>query len=81
MGWTEWGVGAMTAAEVRQLPAGTYVYLHYHDRYGEHRRKLYTVYLGTGKFLYDASEGLDSSQRLKAIRCTKNQYFTLADFD
>ena len=81
MGWTEWGVGAITAAEVRQLPDGTKVYLHYHDRYGVHHRKLFTVVLRTGKFLYDDSTGLEPAERLKAIRCTKNQYFTLADDD
>ena len=81
MRWTEWGEGAMTAAEVRKLPDGTHVFLHYKDRYGVHRRKRFVVFLGTGKFLYDGSDGLDNSERLKPIRCTKNQYFTLADDD
>lgn len=80
MNW-EWGEGAMTAAEVRQLPDGTDVFLHYIDRYGVHRRKLFTVVVRTGKFLYDRSTGLEPGERLKAIRCTKKQYFTLADFD
>ena len=78
MRWTEWGEGAMTAAEVRQLPDGTDVYLHYKDRYGVHRRRLYTVVLRTSKFLYDRS---DPEKLYKAIRCTKNQYFTLAGDD
>ena len=78
MGWTEWGEGAMTAAEIRQLPDGTDVYLHYMDRYGVHHRKLFTVVLGTGKFLYDRS---DPEQKYKAIRCTKKQYFTLVGDD
>ena len=80
MSWKEWGVGAMTAAEVRQLPDGTKVWLNYHDRYGVHRRKMMSVFLVTGKFLYDESEP-DPADRYKKIRCTKNQYFSLVDED
>ena len=77
MSWTEWGEGAMTAADVRKLPDGTKVYLHYRDRRGEHWRRLLTVVVMTGKFLYD--ETRDPGERYRPIRCTKNQYFTLAD--
>ena len=81
MRWTEWGEGAITAADVRKLPDGTKVWLHYLDRQGVHHRKLFTVVIRAGKFLYDDSTGLEPGERLKAIRCTKKQYFTLADFN
>ena len=79
MGWTEWGEGAITAADVRKLPDGTHVYLHFNDRYGTHCRRLLTVVVKTGKFLYDDTR--DFGEKLRPIRCTKNQYFTLADED
>ena len=82
MSWTEWGEGAISAADVRKMPGGTQVFLHYRDRYTEHRRRLMTiVIIPRGKFLYDGSDGLDPADRYKPIRCTKNQYFTLANFD
>lgn len=77
--WTEWGEGALTAAEVRKLPEWTDIWLHHRDRYGEHRRTLYKLMVnkeGQKVLVCNVPGGCE----YRPIKLWKNQYFTVADF-
>ena len=80
MSWTLWGDGALTAADVRKLPAGTYVFLHHHNKMDEHCRRLCAVIINKlGQKVLAVNEYGYWEHR--PIRLGKEQYFTLADFD
>ena len=79
MSWTLWGDGALTAADVRKLPAGTYVWLHHRDKWDVHCRRLCTVIINKqGQKVLAVEEFGDYTHR--PIKLGKNQYFTLTDF-
>ena len=79
MSWTLWGDGALTAADVRKLPAGTYVWLHHRDKWDVHCRRLCAVIINKQgqKVLAVAEYGYYEH---RPIKLGQNQYFTLTDF-
>lgn len=79
MSWTLWGDGALTAADVRKLPAGTYVWLHHRDKWDVHCRRLCAVIINKqGQKVLAVQEYGYYYHR--PIKLGQNQYFTLTDF-
>lgn len=79
MSWTLWGDGALTAADVRKLPAGTYVWLHHRDKWDVHCRRLCAVIINKqGQKVLAVQEY--GCYEHRPIKLGQNQYFTLTDF-